>query len=241
MQLTKKIPILPGMKMQEIIFQNHYILLMLEHFGISLVVYDKTIKELCDENQISTGVFLAFANLYNGVKYTPEHDYDYDDLQTIIRYLKNCHVYYLKEKCPKIEHYIRLMCEQNDQPETQMVKSFFKDYLNEITEHLNYEDEIVFPYIIDLYQKIKGQATAGTDNNYSVTEYKEHHNDIEEKLNDIKNILIRYLPQKEDPVIRRKLLFSLFEMESDLNVHSHIEDSILIPLVEKMERQLQQI
>ena len=74
MQLTKKIPILPGMKMQEIIFQNHYILLMLEHFGISLVVYDKTIKELCDENQISTEVFLAFANLYNGVKYTPEHD-----------------------------------------------------------------------------------------------------------------------------------------------------------------------
>jgi len=73
---------------------------------------------------------------------------------------------------------------------------------------------------------------------YSVKEYQDHHNDIEEKLTDLKNLLIKYLPQKEDQQIRRKLLFSLFELEYDLNIHSRIEDNILVPLAELMERNL---
>ncbi len=35
--------------------------------------------------------------------------------------------------------------------------------------------------------------------------------------------------------IRRKMLACLFELEYDLKIHSHIEDNILIPLVEKYE------
>ena len=44
------------------------------------------------------------------------------------------------------------------------------------------------------------------------------------------------MPQKDDRQIRRKLLLCLFELEYDLNIHSRIEESILIPLVEKMEQ-----
>ena len=73
---------------------------------------------------------------------------------------------------------------------------------------------------------------------YAVAEYQEHHNDIEEKLNDLKSLLIKYLPLKNDQSIRRNLLFRLFELEYDLNIHSQIEELILIPLVSKMELHL---
>ena len=75
-----------------------------------------------------------------------------------------------------------------------------------------------------------------TEINYSVTEYREHHNDIEEKLTDLNNLLIKYIPQQNDQQIRRQLLLSLFELEYDLNIHSRIEETILIPMVEKMEQ-----
>jgi len=72
--------------------------------------------------------------------------------------------------------------------------------------------------------------------NYSVSDYQEHHDNIEDKLEDLKNLLLKHLPLDNDQQIRRKLLFSLFELEYDLTIHTRIEDEILIPLVEKLER-----
>jgi regulator of cell morphogenesis and NO signaling len=89
-----------------------------------------------------------------------------------------------------------------------------------------------------LYERIVNQNQTDGGKRYSVSEYKDHHNDIEEKLNDLKSLLIKYLPLKNDQPIRRKLLFSLFELEYDLNIHSQIEELILIPLVSKMELHL---
>jgi len=73
---------------------------------------------------------------------------------------------------------------------------------------------------------------------YSAKEYQEHHSDIEDKLNDLKNLLIKYLPYKDDQILRRKLILKLFDLENDLNIHSQIEELILIPLVSEMESQL---
>lgn len=129
----------------------------------------------------------------------------------------------------------------NNHKEMGLVEKFFGEYFKEVTEHLNYENNIVFPYIIGLYDKIINHKHPFNPQKYSVTEYKEHHNDIEEKLNDLKNLLIKYLPQKNDQALRRKLLFCLFELEYDLSIHSQIEDLILIPLVTKMELHLKKV
>ena len=58
---------------------------------------------------------------------------------------------------------------------------------------------------------------------------------LEEKLNDLKNLLIKYLPSTIKSDFRKRLLFNLYQLEKDLDVHSYLEDKILIPLVEKLE------
>ena len=122
-----------------------------------------------------------------------------------------------------------------------LVEKFFDTYFNEVKEHLEYENTIVFPYILELYSKTENLLVPAKQAKYSVKEYKDQHNDIEEKLDDLKNLLIKYLPQKNDQSLRRKLLLSLYELEYDLNIHSQIEDLILIPLVAKMESQISRI
>jgi regulator of cell morphogenesis and NO signaling len=117
-----------------------------------------------------------------------------------------------------------------------MLEKFFTNYFEEVTEHLEYENNVVFPYVLNLDAQLTHKNSNYTLNSYSVIEYREHHNDIEEKLTDLKNLLIKYLPVENDQQLRRKLLFCLFELEYDLNIHSQIEDTILIPLVEKMEK-----
>ncbi len=237
MQSTYRM-ITADLKVSDIIMKNYYIILMLEHFDIQLNVQEKTIAEICLEHRINVEVFLTFANLYNGKKYSPSIELTYEDLQSIIEYLKNCHHYYTEEKCPKIRGYIKRIHELNKLPETKLIETFFNDYINEVTAHLDYENDVVFPYITNLFNQSKSLVPVGNDSLYSVTEYKDHHSDIEEKLTDIKNLLIKYLPQNNEQNVRRKLLFSLFELEYDLNIHSQIEDNILVPLVERVEQQL---
>ena len=237
---SKQKMIVPGMKVSDIIMNNYYLILMLENFGINLNVQEKKVDEICRENKVNVEVFLAFANLFNGIKYTPSNEFTFDDIQTIIGYLKKCHEYYLNEKYPKIQRYIKRIQELNDLPEIKLIEVFFNEYFNEVKIHLDYEDNVVFPYITRLSKELTLHTGSKAGYTYSVTEYKEHHDDIELKLTDIKNLLIKYLPQKNEQKERRKLVFSLFELEYDLNIHTQIEDSILVPLVEKMELQLKQ-
>lgn len=223
------------MKTSDIIIDNPYLMLMLEHFNIDIAIHEKTIEKLCVENEINTDLFLTIANLFNGRKPLQKMEYSAEDIKAIINYLKNSHKYYLDEKYPKIKEYIDQIHQVNNHPEFMMVGKFFDEYFIEVTEHMNYENNVVFPYVLNLNNLINHKNENDKIISYSVTEYKKRHNDIEEKLTDLKNLLIKYFPKQNDQKLRRHLVFCLFELEFDLKIHSKIEDSILIPLVETME------
>ncbi len=235
---TTNIYITSDMKMSEIILNNPYLLHLYEHFDIKIPVQDKSVKKICLENNLNPELFLTFANLYNGIQYSPKEPLTFNDILNIIKYLKNNHRFYTEEIYPNILRTIQQMADINDHKEMALVPQFFLDYFNEVAEHLNYENEVVYPYIIDLYNQQNNPSSTKVQRNYSANEYKEHHNDIEDKLTDLKNLLIKYLPHKNDQTIRRKLILKLFDLENDLNIHSQIEEMILIPLVTEMESQL---
>ncbi len=71
---------------------------------------------------------------------------------------------------------------------------------------------------------------------YSITSYQAEHESVEEKLRDLKNIIIKYLPPSEQQQSRYKLLKELTVLEKDLNDHANIEDLILVPKVELLEK-----
>lgn len=227
----KKEKIHGDMKMSDLILSNHLQVLVLERFGIELGVQDKTIATVCNEYNISAEVFLTIANLQNNSAHFPDLSLSNSDIEEIIKYLKRSHQYFSEEVFPEIITNIHRMSEFNNKPEIVMVEEFFNEYKNEVDQHFNYENVEVFPYILSLLEPDK---TAGVSQ-YSVSEYKEHHDDIEDKLDDLKKLLIQHLPQKKDCVIRRKILFALFNLELDLAIHTKIENDILIPLVEKIE------
>lgn len=217
-------------KIAEIVADNYNQIVLLEHFGIPLVVQEQTVKDICKKYKLSTELFLTFVRLFNNERITHSTHFDEKDIHCIILYLTNCHQYYLQEKAPKIVDAVNLIVKNNQNAGTTLLSKFVDEYIEEITEHFAYENDIVFPYITAL---AKGEKTGST---YSVIEYKHHHSNIDDKLVDIKNLLIKYLPFEDKDHLRRNLLASLFELEYDLKIHSHIEDVILIPLVENYEQ-----
>lgn len=223
-------------KLSDIILANPRIMLLLEHFNLFVPIQEKTIRMICSENNLNANMFLTFANLYSGASSTSVEGFSFKETEVILTFLKNSHLYYTHEMYPLIHGIIKQMNEVNKHKEMFLVEKFFNEYFHEVKEHLNYEDTTAFPYMKNLYDHILKKKPLQKSTTYSIKEYKEHHDDIEEKLNDLKNLLIKYLPVENDQKLRRNLIFHLSELEFDLNIHARIEDMILIPLVEEMER-----
>ena len=225
----------PDTKMSVLIFENPSILLLLEHFGLDLLVKSKNAEQLCADNQIDSDLFITIANLYNGFKVAENKPkLNTRVLENVLTFLKNSHTFYLKDKIPEIGLMIEKMYNHHRLEEVKLIETFFADYAKEVREHLEYEDGIVFPYVVSLIQTQSEKTPLQTS--FSLAEYREHHTDIETKLTDLKNLLVKHIELKYNPALKRKLLISLFELENDLNIHSVIEERILMPLIQELEK-----
>lgn len=235
MRRTGNIVIRDECKMSDIIDDNPVMILLLDHFGLDPVVHDKSVARLCDEKLISRKVFILFANLYNGYYPTGNETFTADEISTILLFLRQSHRYYKQEKYPEIRNLITQLYDLNTAPEIHMVGKFFDEYFGEVTDHLTYEDTVVYPYFSGI-QNAGESKESSTASVFSANEYRNHHTDIESKLADLKNLLLKYIPISNDHLVRRKLLTSLYELEFDLKIHSLIEETVLIPLIDKLEK-----
>ena len=96
-------------KIAEIVADNYNQIVLLEHFGIPLVVQEQTVKDICKKYKLSTELFLTFVRLFNNERITHSTHFDEKDIHCIILYLTNCHQYYLQEKAPKIVDAVNLI------------------------------------------------------------------------------------------------------------------------------------
>ena len=181
-------------KIAELVLNNHFLLLVLERFGINLGLQEKTVKDICAEHNINTSVFLAIYNLHIKPNEIPELNFKIEDIRVIVNYLKNTHEYYKTEVLPKVSEQIKSITENNKDSTFILVERFFEAYKQEVLKHLEYEETKVFPYAMDLISDNKKII------DYRIKVYKIHHQDIESKLLDLKNLLIKHLPEKNDQV-----------------------------------------
>ncbi len=217
--------------MLDLINENYSLLLFLQHFNIDFAVNNKTVSELCNENNIEINSFIVIGNLYNGF-YPGEDDVmKIVDIKSILTFLKNSHSFYTEDKYPELKKYLDEIKKSNDSKDFQLIEQFFDDYFKEVLEHLKYEDEVAFPY----FNKLLLKSNDKQFKTFSAAEYKNHHTDIETKLTDLKNLFLKHIKIKSDFNLKRKFLNTLFGLEYDLKIHSIIEERILIPLIEKAE------
>lgn len=226
-------------KIADIIERDFKQVLLLEHLGVPFIVKEKTVEDICRGNNINPTLYLHFATLFanKSVKNVP--DFNLDDIKCVVKYLQNCHNYYLNERANKIIKYVTQISQETNCAGIKLLEDFVQNYIDEIKKHFAYENDIVFPYMISLANQDNSvpnhTASSASQADYSVIDYKHHHDNIDDKLADIKGLIIKYLPFEDKNNLRRKLLNCLFDLEHDLKIHTLIEDTVLIPLVEKFE------
>ncbi|MGD9930981.1 MAG: hemerythrin domain-containing protein [Mangrovibacterium sp.] len=224
-------------KMSSLVTSNYNLLPVINRFGILLGFKEKTIGELCREQEVNADFFLAIVNTYNEENYFPEAELLSFSPLLLIDYLKNTHNYYIGYVLPKIERLLNQVLTScgKDCASLKMIGSFYQKYKHELLLHLQLEDEKVFPYIIDLYKnrQLRNDQT-------SIQVFENEHTNVEEKLTDLKNLIIKYLEPGYNHNDMNEFLFALAQFEKDLYDHARIEDNILVVQVEKLEQELTQ-
>jgi DNA-binding CsgD family transcriptional regulator/iron-sulfur cluster repair protein YtfE (RIC family) len=224
------------MKMSDVIASDQRTMLLMPRFGIEMGFGDKTVRQLCQEQAIQTDFFLLMANTFLHQDYFPNKRLKNVDIKLLLRYLANAHDHYIREKIPHLESlFERFIAELPPLAKSQLEK-FFREYIREVVDHIEYEEKTVFPYINELVRFAEHHPTAKTSFNYGIKEFEEKHNDIEEKLSDLKNLLVKYFPYDNNRYLRILILNELFDLEQDLINHARLEDKVLIPIVEELEK-----
>lgn len=232
------------MKMADVVHGNYLLLPVISRFGISLGFGEKTVAEACREHDIDVDFFLVMVNAFTDEHFAPETQLRTSDVLSIVGYLEKTHKYYIKSQIPLIERLLNdlLRHRPSDAKNMRLIKQFFLEYKRELLHHLEREETTTFPYVREVC-KLSGMEslTPGemrTLSRYSMTAYAEEHTDVDAKLYDLKNILIKYVGGDRTESISREIVFELFRLEKDIQDHTRIEDNVLQPLVEELEKRL---
>jgi regulator of cell morphogenesis and NO signaling len=241
--MNKHIQITGSMKMADMIHLNYLLLPIIGRFGIELGFGNKTVNEICSEKEINTSFFLEILNNYHNPDYFTAHDFERYPLVLIIDYLKNTHNYYASVKIPELGKMVAEIIDysnEDNKTNNKLIANFFEEYKQELLKHLQHEEQHLFPYTYELEEAIK----TGIVNERLHTKIKsnnthheeDEHSQLEEKLFDLKNLIIKFLPPVKRKETMEKLLIELFRLENDLNDHSRIEDRVLLPKVIQLEQ-----
>lgn len=219
-----------NMKLADIITANYSLVLMLPRFNIALGFGEKSVKEICEKNGISARFFLLVCNVYTFDHYQTNKS-SFTDMEMLVPYLAASHRYYMQERLPHIEHHLDKIIDKTDEKYGTILKSFFANYKNEVAEHFTYEENVVFPYLNKLEEGVLNKK-------YTIKEFSATHSNIEDKLNDLIQIIFKYLPKNVCSNESIELIFDIMQLSNDLKKHQLIEDKILIPYVTHLEKRL---
>ncbi|MCL1936794.1 MAG: hemerythrin domain-containing protein [Candidatus Azobacteroides sp.] len=223
-------PFSQNTKMADLILANSRLLSVLPYFGINLGFGEKTVKQVCNEKNVSIPLLLLVCNSYTFDNYSPSNlDLVQLPIDGIIRYLENSHKDFLEIQLPQIIDNVLDLVNACQLKNGYLLYSFCERYRQETVAHFQYEEDIVFPYISELLKGIQNKK-------YNIKEYKGNHSDIDSALTDLKNIIIKYLPPECTIEKCKEILQNLFAFEYNLTKHTLLENNILITVVELLEK-----
>lgn len=220
-------------KLYKLVDENYNLLPIMNRFGIRPGFKDKTVAEVCREKQIDKNFFLALVNTYNNPGYFPETELLGFSPLLIVDYLKKTHTYYLDYFLPKLEILLEVLIDgsSENKKDLKMIRTFYEKYKKEFLNHIRDEEENIFPYIVGLVEKEKMNSHSIPPVSF---EFEQEHSNMEVKLNDLKNLLIRYLAPVYDDNDFNEFMASLYRFEQDMADHSRIEDKILVTQMQKI-------
>ena len=167
----------------------------------------------------------TFCNIYTSDDYVPsDQELSEVKMNEILSYLRLSHKYYLTSALSSLAATLDQLMEPCGETQRKVLQNFYLDYKREIEKHFEYEETNIFPLAeaIACGKKLSSNI---------FDQIEDDHSNIEEKIHDLKSIVMKYLPSECKEDIITVTLLMIYYLEKDLERHTAIEDTVLMPLM----------
>lgn len=213
--------------MASLIADNFQLIQVMSRFGIKVGFGDKTVREACDSHGVDCNTFLAVVNFIMDDN-TPPPTAPALAVDSLLGYLKSCHTYFLEFCFPSIRRKLLDGIRMRTSDVSFLIMKMFDEYVDEVRTHMEYEDRTVFAYITG---RLGGAPPDNTVNTYS-----DHHEQVADKLRELKSIIIKYCPEDADANLLNAALYDIYRTEKELESHCLVEDCLLVPAIRTLEQ-----
>ena len=213
----------PSMKMAELIDVSAALPGVLTRMGIPFGFGDETVEEVCRRQEIDPETFLLICSVHANGVLPPKERIRKAELKDVLKYLRRSHAYYMEVAMKELTAALVSLTEPCDERHRNIIRKFFAEYKEELFKHLEYEENTVFPQAEAALRH--GRATPD--------DYEENHSHVEEKLEDLKNLVMKYMPPACAQQDIYRALSCIFSLQEDLSKHILVEDGILVPIVNR--------
>lgn len=205
--------------LSEVIYKDSTIIPVINRFGIILGTKDHTISTICKKQNIDVEFFLTIINTFLNKDYFPETTLKKFQINEIVSYLQKTNNYYLHFQIPNIERHFKSLIERSgDENNLNHIKLFFDELKKDLINRINFDNNQLFAAALTS-QKI--------DTTTSITSQN-----IEDRINDLKSILIIHLNGNYDINLCYAVIIAIHTFENDMQNNNRVRDRILLPLYE---------
>ncbi|WP_047414459.1 iron-sulfur cluster repair di-iron protein [Cellulophaga sp. Hel_I_12] len=229
----------------EIVAKDYRTAAVFGKFGIDFCCNGRrSIEQACSEKQLNASLVYEALEAIENSNTEDLDDYKTWALDVLATHIEKTHHAYVEETIPVLLQYLEKINNVHGarHPELQKVFDLFRASAGELTMHMKKEELILFPYVKTMVASKKhGEALKtpafGTVQNPIQSMMQEHDNEGE-RFRKIEDITNGYQTPK-DACATYQVAFSLLkEFKDDLHLHIHLENNILFPKAELLEKEL---
>ncbi len=159
-------------------------------------------------------------------------------------YIEERHHTYVRDKLPMLRQYSEKVARVHGHahPEVIRLARMVEELANELEQHLLKEERVLFPYVRQLVRARKGEAElvpppfGSVQNPLSVMRHEHDH--AGELMKQMRTLTNDFTPPEYACNTWRVLYQLLDEFERDLHLHVHLENNLLFPKAEALEKEL---
>lgn len=196
---------------------------------------NRTVKEACAEKGINAAeVEQALLAADKVAPASTSRPLPYNDwsLDFLADYIVNTHHSYTKTTIPDLRHYANKVAKVHGDahPELLTINRLVQEVCDEMSEHMVKEEEIVFPYVKQVYFKSNGKSfgefeTIKTPIDLMMAE----HELVGRNMEEARRLSNNYTVPADGCASYSYLFKKLDEFENDIHIHIHLENNILFP------------
>ena len=219
----------PNIKLSELVDRNFHVIGLLERLGVQGNFGDMTVGDVCNAQSMDPGTFMMLYNFFVDERFKPsEKMLKEGRIDDVIEYLHRSHEYYLDTALKSLSDLLDRLLAPCTDTQKRVFRKFYKDYEEELNRHFDFEEKHVMPYIRSL---MGGSA----DGDSTIESFTDDHNSINEKISDLKSLVMNTQPEGCDSSLRMQALYMICSLEYDLDRHTAVEEEILEPMVQLLE------